>query len=246
MQRHEPAAELVVIGDGPLRPDYEALAAGLGVRCRFLGTQPPAVVREWMARAAVFCVPSVVAASGDAEGFGIVFIEAQAMGLPVVSTLSGGIPEAVKHGETGLLVAERNPRHWLRRFSQLMQDEELWRRYSLAGRKNVVRPLQPGSKPAGSNMFSSSCWLINTSRSGHAMGQLTGALDAVPMAAPRPSAASISRSLMACGFTPSWAYLFVTLCPRRALSIAGCICQCPGCGERSRNRARPGSIFFLP
>ncbi len=76
----------------------------------FWQSSQPAVVRDWMARAAVFCVPSVVAASGDAEGFGMVFIEAQAMGLPVVSTLSGGIPEAVKHGETGLLVTERDPR----------------------------------------------------------------------------------------------------------------------------------------
>ncbi len=138
VQRCCPAAELVVIGDGPLRADYEARAVALGVRCRFLGIQPTAVVRDWMARAAVFCVPSVVAASGDAEGFGMVFIEAQAMGLPVVSTLSGGIPEAVKHGETGLLVAERDPAALAEAILQLMEDEELWQRYSLAGRKHVV------------------------------------------------------------------------------------------------------------
>ena len=86
----------------------------------------------------VFCVPSVVAASGDAEGFGMVFIEAQAMGLPVVSTRSGGIPEAVKDGETGLLVSERNPRALAEAILQLMQDEELWQRFSLAGRRHVV------------------------------------------------------------------------------------------------------------
>jgi colanic acid/amylovoran biosynthesis glycosyltransferase len=138
VQHSDPAAELVVIGDGELRPDYEARAAALGVRCRFFGTQPTNVVRDWMARAAVFCVPSVIAATGDTEGFGMVFIEAQAMGLPVVSTLSGGIPEAVKHGETGLLVSERDPRALAEAILQLMQNEELWQRYSVAGRRHVV------------------------------------------------------------------------------------------------------------
>jgi colanic acid/amylovoran biosynthesis glycosyltransferase len=129
---------LVVIGAGPLRADYEARAVELGVRCRFLGVQPTAVVRDRMSRASVFCVPSVVAASGDAEGFGMVFIEAQAMGLPVVSTLSGGIPEAVKNGETGLLVAERDSAALAEAILRLMQDAELWQQYSLAGRRNVV------------------------------------------------------------------------------------------------------------
>jgi glycosyltransferase involved in cell wall biosynthesis len=138
VQHRDPAAELVVIGDGHLRPDYEARAAALGVRCRFFGTQPSNMVRDWMARAAVFCVPSVIAVSGDTEGFGIVFIEAQAMGLPVVSTLSGGIPEAVKHGETGLLVSERDPQALAEAILQLMQDEEQWQRYSIAGRRHVV------------------------------------------------------------------------------------------------------------
>ena len=138
VQRHLPAANLVVIGDGELRLDYEMLVSARGVRCSFFGTQPPSVVRDWMARAAIFCVPSVVAASGDAEGFGMVFIEAQAMGLPVVSTLSGGIPEAVEHGETGLLVTERDPAALAQAILQLMQNEDLWQRYSLAGRKRVV------------------------------------------------------------------------------------------------------------
>jgi colanic acid/amylovoran biosynthesis glycosyltransferase len=68
----------------------------------------------------------------------MVFIEAQAMGLPVVSTVSGGIPEAVKHGETGLLVTERNPAALAEAILQLMQNDELWQRYSVAGRRRVV------------------------------------------------------------------------------------------------------------
>ena len=132
-------AQLVVIGNGPLRADCEALAATRQVRCLFLESQPPAVVQEWMARATVFCVPSVVATSGDAEGFGIVFIEAQAMGLPVVSTRSGGIPEAVEDGQTGLLVAEDDPQELAEAIIRLMQDERLWKRFSLAGRSRVLK-----------------------------------------------------------------------------------------------------------
>jgi glycosyltransferase involved in cell wall biosynthesis len=132
-------AQLVVIGHGPLRADCEALAATLQVRCLFLGSQPPAVVQEWMARATVFCVPSVVATSGDAEGFGIVFIEAQAMGLPVVSTRSGGIPEAVEDGQTGLLVAEDDRKELAAAIIRLIQDESLWKRFSLAGRRRVLK-----------------------------------------------------------------------------------------------------------
>jgi glycosyltransferase involved in cell wall biosynthesis len=138
VQRCSPGAELVVIGGGGLLADYRARAAAGRIRCRFLGTQPPNVVQEWMARAAVFCVPSVVAASGDAEGFGMVFIEAQAMGLPVVSTYSGGIPEAVKNRETGLLVNERDPRALAEAILALIESNELWQRFSVAGRKRVV------------------------------------------------------------------------------------------------------------
>jgi colanic acid/amylovoran biosynthesis glycosyltransferase len=138
VQRRCAEAELIVIGDGPLRESCEALAAARLVRCRFLGAQPATVVKDWMARARVFCVPSVVAASGDAEGFGIVFIEAQAMGLPVVSTISGGIPEAVDHEHTGLLVAERNQRELAEAILSLLQDDERWQRFSVAGRKRVV------------------------------------------------------------------------------------------------------------
>lgn len=131
-------AELVVIGDGPLRADCEARAAARHVHCRFLGAQPSTVVQEWMARAKVFCAPSVVAASGDAEGFGIVFIEAQAMGLPVISTRSGGIPEAVKDGQTGLLVAENDQQALAEAIVTVMENDELWQRFSLDGRRRVL------------------------------------------------------------------------------------------------------------
>ena len=73
-------AELVVIGDGPLRKRLEHEAGSRLRSVRFLGKCSAAVVREWMGNASVFSTPSVIAESGDAEGFGMVFAEAQAMG----------------------------------------------------------------------------------------------------------------------------------------------------------------------
>ncbi len=132
-----PAAELVVIGDGALRQELEELAKKTLRKCRFLGWQPPETVREWMNRARVFCVPSVRAATGDGEGFGMVFAEAQAMGLPVASFRSGGVPEAVLDGETGLLAAEGDWRSLAENILALLNNDNLWRSMSEAGQKRV-------------------------------------------------------------------------------------------------------------
>jgi glycosyltransferase involved in cell wall biosynthesis len=102
-----PGARCVLIGDGPLRQEFEELARSLHLDCTFLGHQPPETVREWIRRATVFCAPSRTSmADGRSEALGHVFLEAQAMRVPVVSYRHGGIPEAVLHGQTGLLAEE--------------------------------------------------------------------------------------------------------------------------------------------
>ncbi len=118
-----PEARLVIIGDGPLRPSLEILAKQKNISCQFLGSQPSIVIREWLSRAQVFCVPSVTATNGDKEGLGIVFAEAQAMGVPVVSFKHGGIPEVVRHGETGLLAPERDHRTLAEYLLRYLTDE---------------------------------------------------------------------------------------------------------------------------
>jgi glycosyltransferase involved in cell wall biosynthesis len=138
VQRAMPEIELVIIGDGPLRKALEAEARAALRRYRFLGAQPSDVVRDWMGRAKVFSVPSITADSGDAEGFGIVFAEAQAMGTPVASFASGGIPEAVAHGETGLLSPEKDWRGLARDLARLLGDDALWRTMSDRARHRVV------------------------------------------------------------------------------------------------------------
>jgi colanic acid/amylovoran biosynthesis glycosyltransferase len=133
VQCHSPETELVIIGEGPLRSRLEELAKKELNRYRFLGFQAPEVVRHWMNRAKVFAVPSVKAQSGATEGFGLVFAEAQAMGLPIVSFKSGGIPEAVEHEGTGLLAKERDWGMLADYISALLSDQSLWNRMNAAG-----------------------------------------------------------------------------------------------------------------
>ncbi len=132
-----PGVRLVVIGDGPLRSTLEKQAAEVLKSFQFLGMQDPAVVRNWMNRAMVFSTPSLTAESGDAEGFGMVFAEAQAMGLPVVGFASGGVPEAVAHEQTGFLAPERDWESLSEKIAALLSNQELWRRFSEAGQARV-------------------------------------------------------------------------------------------------------------
>ena len=132
-----PELELVVIGDGPLRQQLEELAWERLSRFRFLGMQSPEVIKSWMNRARVLSVPSVPAESGAVEGLGMVFLEAQAMGCPVATFASGGIPEAVAAGQSGLLAKERDTETLSQNILQLVKDEALWLRMSQAGRERV-------------------------------------------------------------------------------------------------------------
>jgi colanic acid/amylovoran biosynthesis glycosyltransferase len=127
VQSRFPDARLVIIGDGPERSSLEAQARRLGVQCDFRGAQPSSLVRQEMSSARVFCVPSVTARSGDSEGLGIVFAEAQAMGLPVVSSLHGGIPEVVCNGATGLLAPERDHNRLAEHITRFFADETFWK-----------------------------------------------------------------------------------------------------------------------
>jgi glycosyltransferase involved in cell wall biosynthesis len=139
VQHAHPRCELTVIGDGPLRPSLESLAGQLNVCCRFRGTQPEAAVREALRTAQIFCVPSVTAANGDSEGLGMVFAEAQAMGVPVVSTAHGGIPEIVVNRVTGLLTPERDYEYLANALSLLLGDQDLWQQFHLAALRHVER-----------------------------------------------------------------------------------------------------------
>lgn len=99
-----------IIGDGPLLGGLQALAAQLGIadRVDFHGALPHVAVKEHLARAQVFLLPSVTAADGDVEGVPVALMEAMAAGLVAVSSYHSGIPELIADGRTGFLAPEKD------------------------------------------------------------------------------------------------------------------------------------------
>lgn len=137
VQAQMPETKLVIIGDGPLRSQLEQQAASCLKHYHFLGAQPPDVVQSWMNRASVLSVPSIIAESGDAEGFGMVFAEAQAMNLPAVSFASGGVPEAIAHEQTGFLAPEKDWEALAQFLLKLLGNSSLREQFAVAGRKRI-------------------------------------------------------------------------------------------------------------
>ncbi len=137
VQAKMPNVELVIIGDGVLRCHLENIAATSLKRYRFLGVQPPEIVKEWMTRSLLLSAPSLTTAQGESEGLPIVILEAMAMGLPVVSCVHAGIPEAIIHQETGFLTAEKDWEAIANYILNLLQDKQLRQDFAIAGRKRI-------------------------------------------------------------------------------------------------------------
>jgi colanic acid/amylovoran biosynthesis glycosyltransferase len=133
VQDMEPSARLVIVGDGPLRASLEKSAQELQLQVEFLGSQPGSVVRESICRASLLCIPSITGSDGGSEGLGMVILEAQAMGRPVVGSRSGGIPEAIREGVTGLLAPAGDEASLAEQILRYLQDEAFWQSSSTQG-----------------------------------------------------------------------------------------------------------------
>jgi colanic acid/amylovoran biosynthesis glycosyltransferase len=124
--RDRPGSRLVIIGDGSSRRGLQELAQSLEISCTFLGELKPVEVRSWLEKARIFCAPSVTTQDGQSEAFGVVFLEAQAMGVPVVSFRHGGIPETMREGVTGLLAEERDVKGLAEQMLRYLDDDKFW------------------------------------------------------------------------------------------------------------------------
>jgi glycosyltransferase involved in cell wall biosynthesis len=116
-----------IIGSGPLKADLSAQIARLGLQdhVELVGPRPQREVIEEVQRAAALAAPCIVCQDGDRDGLPNVIQEALALGTPVISTDVTGIPEVVRHGETGLLVPQHDAPALAAALERLLSDSDL-------------------------------------------------------------------------------------------------------------------------
>lgn len=137
VRQRVPDAELAMIGDGPLLHAARRLAAELGVPVGFPGTCTPEEVAARLGEARVVCMPSITAPNGDAEGFGMVLLEAQGCGVPVVTSARGGGEEGLINGVTGDVFREGDLDAAVNLLARWLVDEDRATAASVAARQFV-------------------------------------------------------------------------------------------------------------
>jgi colanic acid/amylovoran biosynthesis glycosyltransferase len=128
---------LLVVGEGPLRRELEACAAASAAPATFSGALPQERVLQLYRSASVFCLPSVVASTGDRDGLPTSVLEAMALGAPVVTTAVNGLCDLVIHEHTGLVVPEHDPDALADAVERLLHDPELAARLAAEARQYV-------------------------------------------------------------------------------------------------------------
>ena len=131
--QRQPHARFLIVGDGPLRRELQALAVELGVdrECIFTGARED--VFDLVRALDVFVLPSL------AEGIPMALLEAMALERPVVATAVGGIPEVVKHRVNGLLVRAGDEYELANACVHLALDHRYARQLGRQGRRTVER-----------------------------------------------------------------------------------------------------------
>jgi phosphatidyl-myo-inositol dimannoside synthase len=136
-----PNAVYLIVGDGPERVRLEALVESLSLRSHviFAGRVPDDELCAYYRSGDLFVHPNRTMPDGDTEGFGLVFLEAGACGKPVIGGNVGGVPEAVVHGTTGLLVNGESHTEVADAAVRILCDPELAERFGANGRDWAAR-----------------------------------------------------------------------------------------------------------
>lgn len=138
LRRASKNVRYIIAGDGEERARLEQLTRELAIADHVTFTGKVAVdeLPALFAAADIFVHPNRVE-NGDFEGFGIVFLEAAAAGVPVIGGNSGGVPEAIAPGVTGLLVSGTDADELVGALTRLLADGEVRRAMGAAGRRRV-------------------------------------------------------------------------------------------------------------
>jgi colanic acid/amylovoran biosynthesis glycosyltransferase len=134
-----PNIEFNIIGNGPLKTHFQTIIQELALdsTVNLLGAKQQQEIIEILDNSHIFMAPSVTAANGDRDAPLNTLKEAMAMGLPVISTYHGGIPELVEDGISGFLVPERDTDAIAAKINYLIAHPELWSEMGRAGRARV-------------------------------------------------------------------------------------------------------------
>ncbi len=137
--RQFPDVGLLLVGEGAEKAALarQVSALRLDARVRFAGTVLNRDLPAYFRGASVFTCPSITTRDWE-EQIGMANLQAMACGVPVVSSLSGAIPEYVANGTTGILVPEARPEELARAFIRLLADRDLATRLPAAGRAAAV------------------------------------------------------------------------------------------------------------
>jgi glycosyltransferase involved in cell wall biosynthesis len=130
---------LSIVGDGPMKAFLAQLVAEMGLsdRVKFEGSMRHSEVAEWMRGLDVFVLACKKDTQGDMDGIPVVLMEAMSQGVPVISSNLSGIPELVKHGQTGLLADPGNSQDLARQIASLVANAELVERMRAAAQRHV-------------------------------------------------------------------------------------------------------------
>lgn len=140
----DPSVALFIIGKGPEQSRIDALRDTLTTRSRIYQLGKIEHLLPFFHLGKVLVLASYeVAEEGDYEGLGLVLLEAQAHGLPVIGTRSGGIPEAIDEGRSGFLVPERDPREIAGKLKLLKDHQDQYEIMSKAARAFVSEKFNP-------------------------------------------------------------------------------------------------------
>ncbi|MEZ4810598.1 MAG: glycosyltransferase family 4 protein [Allomuricauda sp.] len=144
-----PDATLTMVGKkAGLYEECQQLVDGLGIHdsVEFTGVMEQEKIAELMKTSLAFVQHSITAPNGDMEGTPVSIMEACASGLPVVSTLHGGIKDAVVHGTTGFLVEETDEGNMAKYMVELCENPGLAKEMGLKGRKHIQKDYEQQSQ----------------------------------------------------------------------------------------------------
>jgi colanic acid/amylovoran biosynthesis glycosyltransferase len=142
-----PNIEYTIAGDGPLREKLNKLIRSLDLdrNVTILGWVNQEDVTKLMLHSDILITPSITANDGDQEGIPVVIMEAQAMGLPVISTYHSGIPELIIDGHNGYLVKERDSSAHADKINLLISSESKIKSFKLNGKKSIEEHFDIGA-----------------------------------------------------------------------------------------------------